>query len=113
MKLDALLRELSFTLDAGTADREITALVYDSRKVVPGSLFVCLTGFRSDAHDFIPAAVAAGAAALVVERPVTAPEGVSVIRVEDSRRALAQLSAAWFGHPARRMTTIALTGTKG
>ena len=83
MKLDALLRELSFTLDAGTADREITALVYDSRKVVPGSLFVCLTGFRSDAHDFIPAAVAAAAAASGVAR---APKDPAAYRAELERR---------------------------
>lgn len=113
MKLETLLQGLDYTLDAGTADVEITALVYDSRKVTPGSLFVCLTGFRSDAHDYIPAAVAAGAAAVVVERPVTARSGVSVVRVADSRYALALLSAAWFDHPAEKMTTVALTGTKG
>ena len=113
MKLERLLEKLDYTLDAGSLDTEISALVYDSRKVEPGSLFVCLTGFRSDGHDYIPTAVGAGAAALVVERPVQAPEGVAVIRVKDSRYALALLSAAWFGHPAEQMTVIGLTGTKG
>ena len=113
MKLETLLKELEYTLDAGSIRTEITSLVYDSRKVEPGSVFVCLTGFRSDGHDYIPAAVAAGAAALVVEREVAVPDGVTVIRVENSRCALALLAAAWFDHPARKMCVIGLTGTKG
>lgn len=113
MKLETLLHGLDYTLVAGMADVEISALVYDSRKVTPGSLFVCLTGFRSDGHDYVPAAVAAGAAAIVAERPVSVPDGVTVARVENSRYALALLSAAWFGHPAEKLTTVALTGTKG
>jgi UDP-N-acetylmuramoyl-L-alanyl-D-glutamate--2,6-diaminopimelate ligase len=113
VKLETLLEKLDYTLDAGPLDIEITALEYDSRKVVPGSLFVCLTGFQADGHDYIPKALEAGAAALVVEREVSVPDGVTVARVADSRTALALLSAAWFGHPAEEMTVIGLTGTKG
>ena len=113
MKLEKLLEKLDYTLDAGSAEVEIASLEYDSRKVGKGSLFVCLTGFRADGHAYIPAALEAGAAALVVEREVTVPEGVAVIRVKDSRRALALLSAAWFDYPAQKMTVIGLTGTKG
>lgn len=113
MKLTELVKNLNYILDAGSLDVEISALEYDSRKVVPGSLFVCLTGFQADGHDYIPKALEAGAAALVVEREVEVPEGIAVLRVTDSRTALALLSAAWFGHPAREMTVIGLTGTKG
>ena len=113
MKLETLLKNLEYTLDAGSLDTEISALEYDSRKVVPGSLFVCLTGFQADGHDYIPKALEAGASALVVEREVKVPEGVAVARVADSRTALALLAAAWFGHPAEEMTVIGLTGTKG
>ena len=113
MKLSELVNGMEYTLDAGSLDMEISALEYDSRKVVPGSLFVCLTGFQADGHDYIPKALEAGAAALVVEREVEVPEGIAVLRVTDSRTALALLSAAWFGHPAREMTVIGLTGTKG
>ena len=113
MKLEKLLEKLDYTLEAGCLDTEITSLEYDSRKVGKGSLFVCLTGFRADGHAYASSAVAAGAAALVVERAVNVPDGVSVIRVKDSRYALALLSAAWFGHPAEKMTVIGLTGTKG
>lgn len=113
MKIEKLLEKLDYTLDAGDLQTEVSSLEYDSRKVGKGSLFVCLTGFRADGHEYIPAACAAGAAALVVEREVEAPAGVTVIRVADSRYALALLSAAWFGHPAEKMTVIGLTGTKG
>ena len=113
MKLSQLVQGLDFTLDAGSLDVEISALEYDSRKVTPGSLFVCLTGFQTDGHDYIPKALEAGTAALVVEREVPVPEGTAVLRVEDSRAALALLAAAWFGHPAEEMTVIGLTGTKG
>ena len=113
MKLEKLLEKLDYTLDAGSLDVDIASLEYDSRKVGKGSLFVCLSGFRADGHAYIPAALEAGATALVVEREVTVPQGVTVIRVKDSRYALALLSAAWFGHPAEKMTVIGLTGTKG
>ena len=114
MKLIELLRELDYTLVAGNMSVEITGVVYDSRKVEPGSLFVCLTGFQSDGHDYIPDALAQGARALVVEKVLRVlPPDVTVIQVENSRRALALLSAAWFGWPARKMTAIAVTGTKG
>ena len=113
MKLEALLEQLDYEVLGGSLDREIASLEYDSRKVGKDSLFVCLTGFRADGHAYIPAAVAAGAGALVVERAVDVPAGVTVIRVKDSRYALALLSAAWFGHPAEKMTVIGLTGTKG
>ena len=113
MRLEKLLEKLDYTLDAGSLDTDIASLEYDSRKVGPGGLFVCLTGFRTDGHDYIPAALAAGAAALVVEREVSVPAGVTVVRVKDSRYALALLSAAWFGYPAEKMTVIGLTGTKG
>lgn len=113
MKLEKLLEKLDYTLDAGDLCVEVASLEYDSRKVGKDSLFVCLTGFRTDGHEYIPAALEAGACALVVEREVAVPEGVTVIRVKDSRYALALLSAAWFDYPAEQMTVIGLTGTKG
>lgn len=113
MKLEKLLEKLDYTLDAGSLNTQVASLEYDSRKVGKDSLFVCLTGFRTDGHEYAAAAVAAGACALVVEREVDVPAGVTVIRVKDSRYALALLSAAWFGYPAEKMTVIGLTGTKG
>lgn len=113
MKLSQLTERMQYTLVQGSLDTEITSLVYDSRKAGSGSLFVCISGTVRDAHDFIPQVLEAGATALVVEKEVNVPETVTVIRVENARLALACLSAAWFGHPAEKLTTIGITGTKG
>ncbi len=113
MKIRQLLEELEYTLLAGNIDTEISTLVYDSRKVQEGSVFVCISGTLRDAHDFIPDVIAKGAKAIVVEKDVERKEGITYIKVENSRRALAYLSAAYFGHPARKLKTIGITGTKG
>ncbi len=113
MKLTDMLARLPYTLVQGSLELDVTALVYDSRKVVPGSLFICVAGTVSDGHRFVPDAIRAGAAALVVEKEVEAPADVTVIQVESGRRALAELSAAWFDYPAEELTTIGVTGTKG
>ncbi len=113
MKLTEMLARLPHRLVQGSLELEVTALVYDSRQVIPGSLFVCVSGTVSDGHRFIPDAIRAGAAALVVEKEVEAPAGVTVIRVDSGRHALAELAAAWFGYPAEELTTIGVTGTKG
>lgn len=70
MKLESLLEELSYELKKGSIDTRITTLVYDSRKVEPGSVFVCISGTKLDAHDFIEDTARAGAAAVVVEKDV-------------------------------------------
>lgn len=111
MLLKDLIKDLDCTY-SGSADTEITEVVYDSRKVVKGCLFVCLRGSSVDSHRFAGLAVQAGAAAVVAQEPVDA-RGACVVRVKDTRRALAELSAAWFGHPARELTTVGITGTKG
>ena len=90
---------------------EITDIVYDSRKVTPGFLFVCLRGAAVDGHDFAAKAAEQGAAAILAEEPITLP--VPVLVVENTRKALAEVSAAFFGHPAEALTVIGLTGTKG
>ncbi len=113
MNLQTMLQNLPHTLLQGSIQAEISALVYDSRKVTPGSLFVCVTGTVADGHKYIPMALEKGATALVVEHPVEVPAHITVLQVESGRRALAELSAAWFGYPARQLTTVAVTGTKG
>lgn len=113
MKLSQLLERMDYRLVQGSLDTEITSLAYDSRKVEPGSAFACISGMVRDAHGFVPQAVAAGAKAVIVEKPVEVPEEVAVVQVEDGRLALACLSAAWFGYPAEQLTTIGITGTKG
>lgn len=113
MNLTDLLENISYECLQGNADREISTLVYDSRKVEKDCVFVCITGAVRDGHDFAAEVAGKGAGALIVEKEVTVPKDVTVIRVEDSRIALAEASAAYFGHPAKELTTIGITGTKG
>lgn len=113
MLLKQLIEDMDYEVLAGRVDTEVTTLVYDSRKVEKGSVFVCISGSVRDAHDFIPDVVAKGAAAVIVEKDVELQEGVTYIKVANSRLALACMSAAYFDHPARKLKTIGLTGTKG
>ena len=113
MRLQTLLERMEYTCPQGSADIEVADLVYDSRKVAQGSVFVCIKGAVVDGHTFLPSVCKAGAAAVVVQDEVEVPDGVTVIRVPDTRLALAELSAAYFGHPAEQLKTIGITGTKG
>lgn len=112
MKLSDLLSE-SRVLVRGEPGTEITGIAYDTRKLQAGNLFVCIVGTKSDGHEFVQKAIEAGAAAVCVTKEVTVPDGIAVIRTDDDRAALAEMSAVWFGHPAKKLTMIGLTGTKG
>lgn len=113
MKLTQMLERLEYEVVQGSADIEVTELVNDSRKAGPGCVFVCISGAVSDGHSYVEDVTAKGAAAVIVERPVEAPEGVTVIHVDDTRYALALMSAAYFGYPAEKLKVIGITGTKG
>src|SRR5688572_2052265 len=102
------LREL---LGEGPDDVRITGLAFDNRLVEPGTLFFCVPGFTRDGHDFAPDAVARGAAALVVQRPLDA--GVPEVLVEDVRSAMAVAAARFFGDPTARLPVAGITGTNG
>lgn len=111
MLLADLIRDLDCTC-SGRTDIDITDVVYDSRKVTKGSLFICLCGSSVDSHEFAGAAAEAGAAAIVAQRPVEAA-GAGIVMVKNTREAMALIAAAWFGYPAREMTVVGITGTKG
>lgn len=114
MKLSALTGRLTVLSSIGGerfGDPEITAICYDSRKAVPGSLFVAVEGLALDGHRFIPDALSRGAVAVVCSQPVTAD--AVVVRVADSRVVLAQLACRFYGQPAREVTLVAVTGTNG
>lgn len=115
MKLTDLLCKVDYKCIQGDEDREIGRVVYDSRKIEEGCLFICIRGANFDGHDFAAQAVENGAAALVVSReiPKIADKNVTVIRVEDTRYAMAFISAAYFGYPAEKLRVIGVTGTKG
>ena len=87
----------------GDGDVEITGIVYDSRRVGPGDLFVAVQGLHVDGHDYVTEAAAHGAAAIALERNVKVPVGVPVLRLPSTRTGLAELSAEFFGRPSRRL----------
>lgn len=115
MKLSRLLRDVNGGDLCGKPEREITGICSDSRRVGQGSLFVAIPGFQSDGHQYIRQAMEQGACAVVAQHapdcPV--PEGVTLILVDDARRALAQLAAEWYDHPERQLRLIGVTGTNG
>ena len=112
MKLEKLLESAEYELLQGSLDIEISDVIYDSRKIVKGCVFVCMIGANFDGHSFIEKAVEQGAAAVVVSRDVNI-EGITVVKTEDTRKALALMSAEYFGRPAEKLKTIGITGTKG
>ncbi len=111
MKLGDLLKSVPIEECCADLEMEIGGVSYDSRKTVAGDLFVAMTGYAADGHDFIPAAAEKGAVCVLCER---APQAdVPWVRVRSARRALALLGANWFGHPAEEMVMIGVTGTNG
>lgn len=115
MPLSELLTNIEYKCIQGNTDIAIRAVTYDSHKVSENCLFICIKGMNFDGHDFAAEAARHGAAALVLSEPVEGLEDcdVTVIRVEDTRYAMAFISAAWFGNPADKIKTIGITGTKG
>lgn len=113
--LSKLLEKITYQCVCGTLDTDVVDVIYDSRRVVPGSMFVCIPGAKIDGHIYAKDAVKAGASVLLVEQEVELPAGsdVTVIRVEDTRYAMAFISAAYFEYPAKQMKIIGITGTKG
>ena len=118
-------KDFEYEIIAGSIDTDVKEIVLDSRKATEGCLFVCIRGAVADGHRFAKDVAQAGAAVIVVEdeeclegitdrsNDPEKDQGPAIVKVPDSRYALACISAAWFGHPAREMKTIGITGTKG
>lgn len=112
--LETLLNGLAYQHVQGNIEKQITEVVYDSRKVVKGCLFICIEGAKFDGHSVADEVAKAGAAAIVAQKPVAVTDDqVTVVEVADTRYAMACISAAYFGHPAEKLKTIGITGTKG
>lgn len=92
-------------------DPEIRSIHYRSQDVEPGGLFIAVSGFRTDGHEFIDDALARGAAAVMVQK--TVERNVAVVEVSDTRAAMGPIAARFYGDPSRRMTVIGITGTNG
>ena len=110
-----LLQKIDYTCIRGSVDTSVSEVVYDSRKIKKDCMFICICGYVSDGHDYAVEAVQKGAAVLVVQKDVEVPKGsdVTIIKVPDTRYAMAFISAAYFGYPAKQLKVIGITGTKG
>lgn len=116
MKLSKICSGLEYRCLKGSMETEVQDIVYDSRKIKENVMFVCMTGARTDGHDYIPDAIEKGASVIVVEHESAAgqiPEHITVLEVSSTREALALMSAAFFEYPARKLVTIGVTGTNG
>src|SRR5947199_1156068 len=101
------LHEVMTGLTAAVPDVEVSSLAYDNRAVTPGTLFFCVPGFTRDGHEFAPEAIARGAVALVVQRPLDL--GVPEIEVDDVRATMAPAAARFYGDPTATLRVVGAT----
>lgn len=114
MRLEEIVAGAEYELLQGTLDKEVADIAYDSRKVKENVMFVAIEGTVVDGHKFIPNAIDAGATVIVLEKDITIENReITVLKVENARKALSLMSAAYFGYPAKKMITVGITGTKG
>ncbi len=113
MKLSELITNLDIKEIIGDLDLNIKGIYHNSREIKRGFLFICIKGFTFDGHNFIDEAINKGAVALVVEKEIPPRPGITIIRVDDSRKALAILASQFYGFPSRKLKLIGITGTNG
>lgn len=113
MILEKLLNGTENKLIKGSLNTEITGLEIDSRKVKPGDAFICISGAKTDGHNYIKNAIENGASTIIVEKEVEVPEDVTVIKCESTQNDLSLLASNFYDNPQEDLTIIAITGTKG
>ncbi|RCW41186.1 UDP-N-acetylmuramoyl-L-alanyl-D-glutamate--2,6-diaminopimelate ligase [Paenibacillus prosopidis] len=113
MLLTAVIKDLHYTLVKGDLHIEVNSIAYDSREVVENGVFVAITGFSVDGHRYIDRAIEQGAAAIIVEKDIHIDGEVTVLKVPDTREALAQVAANFYHNPTEQMNLIGITGTNG
>lgn len=113
LKLIEAIEGLRFIALAGPRDMEIEGISYDSREVKEGDLFVCIKGQKYDGHNFAHEAIKRGARAILASRELDLPEDIALIKVEDPRRAMAQVAKRFFGDPSSALLLVGVTGTNG
>src|SRR5206468_3877009 len=113
VKLNELLQTVKPLAVVGPVDRDITGITYDSRRVMPGNLFVAMRGEHTDGHRFVEAAIERGASAVVLERDAGLSPRATRIKVKNARRTLALASAQFYSHPSQRLKVVGVTGTNG
>jgi UDP-N-acetylmuramoyl-L-alanyl-D-glutamate--2,6-diaminopimelate ligase len=113
LKLVELIKNLTIELQDGPLDREISGIAYDSRRVKPGDLFICISGLKSDGHLFAGQAIENGAGAVLAERQLDTGGKATLLTTPDTRSALALLAANYYGRPSKSIRVVAVTGTNG
>lgn len=113
MRLGKIIEQLETIDFKGDLDIDIKEIVYDSRKAVKNSLFVAIEGYNVDGHNFIDDALNRGAIAVVVEKEVKIDRNIPIIRVKDSRLALANMSSIFYNEPSKKINLVGVTGTNG
>ncbi|MCQ9207867.1 MAG: UDP-N-acetylmuramoyl-L-alanyl-D-glutamate--2,6-diaminopimelate ligase [Omnitrophica bacterium] len=113
MNLKELIKDLNCERTEGISDCEIKGISCDSNKIAPGHLFVAIKGQRADGHSFINQAIAKGAKAVIAEQDFISKPDLVKLLVQDSRAALACVCSRFFGHPAKSLKAIGITGTNG
>ncbi|GKU76998.1 UDP-N-acetylmuramoyl-L-alanyl-D-glutamate--2,6-diaminopimelate ligase [Paenibacillus sp. L3-i20] len=113
MLLASLVEHLEYTTLQGDSNTNISSIAFDSREVVPNALFVAISGFTVDGHTFIERAIELGATAILVERDIVIDAPVTVLKVADTRYAMAHASARFYNNPTEKLNLIGITGTNG
>ncbi|MCM3739383.1 UDP-N-acetylmuramoyl-L-alanyl-D-glutamate--2,6-diaminopimelate ligase [Oceanobacillus luteolus] len=113
MRLSNILKDMEYDLVQGTLDQDISEIIFDSRIKQTNSLFICISGFTLDGHDKAEEAIQNGAVAVLVEKDIHVPNGVTVIKVENTRNAMAKVASNFNDNPSDDINVIGITGTNG
>ncbi|MDP4091547.1 MAG: Mur ligase family protein, partial [Bacillota bacterium] len=113
MKLSRLLEGMDYTLVKGTIEVDIEEIQYNSRKVKKEDVFFCIRGYSADGHNYAVSAVGRGASVVFCEKDIQIESPVTVIKVKDTRKAMAIAAANYYGRPSDRLKLIGITGTNG
>ncbi|MDM0775915.1 UDP-N-acetylmuramoyl-L-alanyl-D-glutamate--2,6-diaminopimelate ligase [Clostridium perfringens] len=113
MILKSLLKGLDYEVIKGNEESKVQNIRYDNRKIEQGDAFVCVKGFKVDGHSFVGDAIKKGAKTLIVQEEVSVQEDITIIKVRDTRKALAIMSSNYFGNPKDKLKIIGITGTNG
>ena len=108
-----MLKHVDYRVLEGVLDTEVTGITYHSKQAKDGMVFVCIEGSDTDGHAFAKEAVDKGSAVIVCSKPLSFQEQVTIIQVKNTRKALAQMAAAYYDYPAKKLRLIGVTGTKG
>ncbi|MEG0320480.1 MAG: UDP-N-acetylmuramyl-tripeptide synthetase, partial [Niameybacter sp.] len=114
MKLVTVLKDIPYDLIMGEPNQEVDSIIYDSRIKTASGLFIAIKGFSTDGHQYIGAAIENGAKTIVVEDHVEIQkEGVTVVKVDNTRTIMARLAVNFYDHPSTKLDLVGVTGTNG